>query len=143
MQGADKFPNYINQKSVTKTDFHPKPFDINDYVEERSLQKGMNPYYSKEISTILSSLRQKSSKKHLENKHTDLEKNVNDTNCTFLRAMQAVDWKNPEPIPKTMYETDLVRNVFAVLREPLHRIQLLKIDKPHTGGMIYHSLTKH
>ncbi|GFR21116.1 uncharacterized protein TNCT_523101 [Trichonephila clavata] len=113
MQGADKFPNYINQKSVTKTDFHPKPFDINDYVEERSLQKGMNPYYSKEISTILSSLRQKSSKKHLENKHTDLEKNVNDTNCTFLRAMQAVDWKNPEPIPKTMYETDFSKKCFC------------------------------
>ncbi|GFS92155.1 uncharacterized protein NPIL_387461 [Nephila pilipes] len=136
MQAADKFPTYRNHKSVTTKDFHPKPFNINDYVEERSKQKAINPYHNKEISTILSSLNEKGPfKNNLENKHTDYEKNVNDTKCTFLRAMQAVDWKNPEPIPKTIYESDF-RNKCAC--NPPKTINSAHLDPPVENKRISH-----
>ncbi|KAF8786790.1 hypothetical protein HNY73_008462 [Argiope bruennichi] len=109
MQAADILPASRYQKSVTAKDFHPKPFDINDYCFTQSMDGSAVPNHNKDKPAILSSLHEKGPfDKQAPNKHTDYEKGVDETKCTFLRVMQAVDWKNPYPISKTIYESDFI-----------------------------------
>ncbi|GIY29773.1 uncharacterized protein CEXT_284521 [Caerostris extrusa] len=103
-------PSRSHQKSVTRRDFDPKPFDFYDHCLQNKPEEGQpTSIRGEKISTILSSLHEKGPLDEPSKIHTDYERSVNDTDCTFLRTMQAVDWKNPEPISKTMYETDFAR----------------------------------
>ncbi|GIY05906.1 uncharacterized protein CDAR_611051 [Caerostris darwini] len=107
MQAGDVLPSSCHQKSVTRKDFDAKPFDFYDHCLQNKPEEGQPmSIRGEKISAILSSLHEKGPLDKPSQIHTDYERSVNDTDCTFLRTMQAVDWKNPEPISKTMYETD-------------------------------------
>ncbi|GBM05042.1 hypothetical protein AVEN_60230-1 [Araneus ventricosus] len=136
MQAADILPAGRYQKSVTAKDCHPKPFDINDYLFTQSMDGRAISGPSKDTSAILSTLHEKGPfDKEASNRHTDYEKDVRDTKCTFLRVMQAVDWESPEPISKTIYETDYVRKLSS---SPSRIINKSLLNPPAQDGESSH-----